>query len=391
MRRATLLLGIAVAACTEPTVDTPTLDTLDLAVSLASQGAETWPAESLYFDWMQTVWAFGVARLYVASGDTQWLDYDRDWMADELDRFEGEDSYTVTSSDSLSPAIVASTVMLEEQLAGLETTDLSPIIDAADAYLAIAPTTTSGAIEHWSEDNAFSIPDQVWIDSRFMLGMFWLQEARRTGDASRLQTFEEQYVLFSELCRDADTDLYRHAWDDVDGAHIPSEQVYWARGNSWVLVAAAEYLVQVGVDDPAATEVLALYQAHAEAIVALQADDGLWHTVMNSPNGEDPLNYTETSASALIGYGLIRGIEAGALTGEGWPAAVAAAVTGVESRIEEDGDALVVTGTSFGTNPGEYDDYVDVPRVDNLVLGVGAAVMFLAEADGLALPEAVPE
>ena len=384
--RAATLCALAAMGCTEPTAEPVTVDTLDLATTLASQGAETWPAESLYFDWMQTVWAFGLARLYVAGGDSRWLDYDRDWMVDELDRFEGEDSYTVTSSDSLSPAIVASTVMIEEQAAGLELTDLSPILDAADAYLAIAPTTTSGAIEHWSEDSMFSIPDQVWIDSMFMLGMYWLQEARRTGNATHWTTFEDQYVLFSELCRDSDTHLYRHAWDDVEGVHIPSEQVYWARGNSWVLVAAAEYLDQVGVDDPAAAEVLSLYQAHAQAILALQADDGLWHTVMNSPQGEDPLNYTETSASALIGYGLVRGIEAGALTGEQWPTAVAATVAGVESRIEADGDALVLTGTSFGTNPGEYDDYVDVPLVDDLVLGVGAAVMFLAEAHGLVVP-----
>ena len=33
--------------------------------------------------------------------------------------------------------------------------------------------------------------------------------------------------------------LYRHAYDDKSDSNIPSEAVYWARGNSWVLISAA--------------------------------------------------------------------------------------------------------------------------------------------------------
>ena len=132
---------------------------------------------------------------------------------------------------------------------------------------------------------------------------------------------------------------------------------------------------------------LPLFTAHAEAIAAAQEPaDGLWHTVLNQPRGEDPDNYTETSASALIAYALARGVRAGALGGADWLAVIGRAAAGVDARIERGDDELVVEGTSFGTNPGDYDYYVSVDQLDDTNLAVGAAVMMLAEIHGLEDP-----
>ena len=46
------------------------LETLDLAERIADKGMEAWPADSLPFDWMQTVWAYGLADLSAASGSS---------------------------------------------------------------------------------------------------------------------------------------------------------------------------------------------------------------------------------------------------------------------------------------------------------------------------------
>jgi len=48
----------------------------------------------------------------------------------------------------------------------------------------------------------------------------------------------------------------------------------------------------------------------------------------------------------------------------------------------EDDDGPVVTGTSFGTNPSTYEEYLSVVQIDDLILGVGAAVMLLSEVHG---------
>ncbi len=367
-------------ACTAPSEDTASqpLSTLLTAERLAEQGIERFPAETMAFDWMQTVWGYGVHRVHVATGDPSWLDYYRTWMVASAEDFTGDEPREFTSSDSLSPAVLAATVMLEDP-----DTDLTPITDAAWSYLATVPTTEAGAIVHWGEDNAWGFPaDQVWVDSQFMFGVFMLREHTRTGDRAALEQFVTQYRLFSEHCRDPDDALYRHAYDDATGENIPAEAVYWARGNSWVLISAAEALTIMSPDDALYDDLAALFTAHAEATIAAQADDGLWHTVLGDPQ-DDPDNYTETSAAALITYALALGVKAYVLEAEATMPAIVAAVEGVESRIEEKSGGLVVEGTSMGTNPGDYDNYVQTAQVDDLILGLGAVVMMLAEVDGM--------
>ena len=376
----TLSMLLACQPTPEPQPDESvnTLNTIELAQDLAEQSMATWVPERLAFGWIESVFAFGVHRLFAATGKTAYHNYYRDWMADELPGFTGDAAKEFNSSDSMSPAILASTAMIEDS-----SLDFTLITDAAHAYLQVVPRTSQGAIAHWGQDNPWGNTHQVWVDSQFMFGVFLLKEYERTGQQEHLDQFVEQYLLFSELCRDEETQLYRHAYDDETGKNIPSEAVFWARGNSWVLISAAEYLL---LDQSADNPVLPLFVAHAEATVAQQhPEDGLWRTVLNDPVADDPANYTETSASALITYALIRGMQSNALDSS-YLSSVAAAIGGLEDRVDEDDDGWVLSGTSFGTNPGDYDYYVGVPQMDNLMLGLGAAIMVLAEADGLETP-----
>lgn len=358
--------------------------TLALAGQLADEGVAQWPPESVPLGWNETVWAYGVHRLYAATGDQQRQDYYRDWMADVLPEFTDASPREFDASDEMAPAILAATWMAET---GGE--DFEPITAAADDYLAGAVRTAEGAIVHWGPTSIFGDTTQVWVDSMFMFGVFLIRQFERTGDRAHLELFLEQYALFSQLCRDPGDQLYRHAYDDVTGENIPAEAVYWARGNAWVLVAAAELLALVGPDSADAEAVLPLFVAHAGAVADLQADDGLWRTVLNDPY-QDPDNYTETSASALIGYALARGVQSGALEGERWLEVIARAAAGIDGRIDRGDDELVVEGTSFGTNPGDYDYYLSVAQLDDTNLGVGSVVMFLAQVDGIEIPEETP-
>lgn len=378
-----LLPLLLLACCSAPEAEPPppVHDTLAMATDLATAGAARWGPGDLYPGWIETVWSFGLHRLYAASGAGAWHDYYRDWMLDELPRFEGTDPYAFVSSDSMSPALVASISMLEEP-----TTDLSLITAAGKHYLdAVARRTDEGAITHWAVPTAFVDTDEVWIDSQFMFGVFLLREHVRTGDMAHLDRFVEQYLLFSDLCRDPADQLYRHAYDDGTDANIPEEAAYWARGNSWVLVAAAEALLVTEPGSPAHDALAPLFEDHVRAVLALQADDGLWHTVLNQPRGPDPANYTETSGSALIAYALAVGRRS-VLSDELVLGPLTRAVDALEDRVHGTGADTSLSGTSYGTNPGTYEDYVSVPVANDLMLGLGAAVMALAEVHGL--PEA---
>lgn len=354
-------------ACT-PDAPVETSNTLALATRLADKGIDEWDADHLAPDWIQTVWAYGVLRLGVATGDDRYRHYPTDWI-----RSHSGDVGPFVSSDSLSPSLVAASLFADDP-----TLDFQNILTEADRYLDAAPRAQNGAIEHWSDAAPFGVPDQVWVDSQFMFGMYLLERFRGTGDRAYLDRFVEQYVAFSDLLRDPDDALYRHAWDDAQGVNIPSDAVYWARGNSWVLISGVELLALVPANDPAAITVRPLWQAHARAVADAQANDGLWHTVMNEPNGDDPTNYTETSGSALLATALARGVRLGELD-DSYVPVVARAVDGVQARVVDD----VVYGTSYGTVPGDYAYYVGVEQGSDLMLGVGSVVLLLAEADGL--------
>ena len=361
------------------------IESLALAETLAEQAAERWPADELSFDWQQTVLAYGMHRLYTKSGDERWRDYYRTWLDTALvERWDDPDDPVVfRSSDGLSPAVLAAAAMAEDPSA-----DYQPILDSADAYLATVPRTERGAIVHWGPEHLLGGNPEVWIDSLFMVGVYLLQQYDRTGDEAYLVEWALQYRLFSDHCRDADAQLYRHAWDEGAGENIPLEATFWARGNSWVLVSAGEAVRLAGRDHVQLSVARGLLVEHAEALRALQ-QEGAWNTVLSSPS-DDERNYSETSATALLGYGLLGAGHDPDWSGPGddrYAGNVAAAVRAIEARLVEGEDGLELHGTSLPTNPGDYDYYVGIGQLDNQMTGVGASIMFLAEADGLMVKE----
>ena len=368
-------------ACTpEPVLEPASFNTLPLASDLATQAIDTWPAETAAFDWIPTVYMFGLHRTFAVSGDPALQDTYRLWLDDELAAFTREEEpKQFVSSDSLSPSLLAATLMWED-----DTADYSAIVNEAERYLEAAPRTSQGAIAHWGKDFAWGTTDQVWLDSQFMFGLFWLRQYQRTGDEAYLDAWVEQYLLFRDLCHDETSGLWWHAYDDSTGENIPNEATFWARGNSWVLISAAEYLNIAPADHARRSDVLEVYQAHTAAVLSTQDASGLWHTVLNEPRGEDPDNYLETSAGALIAYSLARGLKADALPVDEAQPALALAVRGVLDEVDvEDDGWITVKDTSLGTNPGDYDYYVAVGTRNDMMLGTGAVLMMLAEVHGL--------
>ena len=380
-RRAIAAIVLLIGCDAGPSEPSPpgVQETLDAAAVLAGQAQDLHRPGELAFGWGETVLAYGFHRLHASTGAPQWQGYYRIWQTTAAGSLPD-----MVSSASMSPALVASVLMVEDA-----SVDLTGTTEAAHAYLDTAPRTDEGAIAHRGpEDPEFGGAAQVSIDSLGMWGIFLVSEHERTGDRDLLDRFVEQYQLFSDLCRSS-SDLYLHAYDDSLDANIPDADVFWARGNAWVLVAAAELLSRFP-DDSAADAVRPLFERHVASTLATQTASGHWRTVMNSPRGEDPANYEETSAGALIGYALARAYHAGALGDDVLPA-LDAAVRGVASRLVEQSDGHVtLQGTSSETRPGDYEDYLATLQVDDEISGVGAAVMFLAEVDGVPRPSVEP-
>ena len=375
------LLLLATAGCEgEPeaddddddtTVADDTLDNAELVARLADQWIADEPPEEQYWDWMDAVYMMGMVRASELTGATEHLAYPTAWVdhyyADIEERYPD-------ASDRVAPNMVA------VELMRLQGEDRYPAIPSqVDDYLATVPTTSGGAVLHWGTQ--FPDREEVLIDSLFMVGGYLTAMAHHTGDGAYLDQFADQVEVFAELCRDPGEGLFLHAWDEAEQVNVPADPIYWGRGNGWIAAVTAWWLsvAPAGHADRALVE--EIYRGVLDGFIRYQDDSGLFYTVLNRPGDTD--NYLETSCTALFAYGVALGLDAGVLSDDEYRPALLAAHAGLLGQLREEEDGhLTLADTSFGTVPTSYENYVGIPRVDDLKMGVGTALMALAQSDG---------
>jgi unsaturated rhamnogalacturonyl hydrolase len=248
------------------------------------------------------------------------------------------------------------------------------VLEVFDAYIDHgARRTPEGALNH---NGVLELIDATaWVDSLFMFGMPLMRQFEFGGREQSLVFYGDQLRIFYEVLQQ-DNGLMRHA--DEHWINRQDEGVYWARGNGWVTAASAEYLRLMrnrGAVDAAVRDAL---NAQVSALLERQHDDGLWWTVLSHP-GEA---YRETSAAALMAFGMARAWRYGAL-GDEVLEPIRRAVRGLQTRLEQRDDGWVVVGTSGPTMAGRKNVYTDARLMDDLSYGVGAVVLALLERAGL--------
>ena len=131
----------------------------------------------------------------------------------------------------------------------------------------------------------------------------------------------------------------------------------------------AETLEAMRKGAPQYAELLAMARKLAHGIEATQDADGLWHTVLDSPE-----SYAECSATTMFTYGLLKLIRLGALPKQ-FAAPARKAWGAVNARYVKDG---VVTGVSGGTGPVGVKGYLARP-VGTMTWGTGAYLLAASE------------
>ncbi|MGD8244453.1 MAG: glycoside hydrolase family 88 protein, partial [Anaerolineae bacterium] len=198
----------------------------------------------------------------------------------------------------------------------------------ADYLMNTAPRTSDGALAHFDA--------QMWDDTLISAVPFFVEMHRVTRDQHYLDEAATQTVLHAEILQDPATGLFRHAWSEDAGEYLSAS--YWARGNSWNMIASAQLLHALPVTHALRSQIVSIAQDQAEALAALQDPGGLWHTVVDRPEF-----YLESSGSAGIAYGLGCGVQ------DGWlPAdlenAVQVARLGLWRKVSADGTVTDVSG-----------------------------------------------
>jgi len=134
-------------------------------------------------------------------------------------------------------------------------------------------------------------------DSVFMSCPILAKAGKLTGDARYLDGVDRHLKRMQQLCLRADG-LYRHS---------PLNDAAWGRGNAFPALGLALTLSDYPKDRPAYEGMLREFQNHMAALARLQDENGMWRQVVDRPGV-----YSELSATAMIGFAMLRGLR------EGW-------------------------------------------------------------------------
>ncbi len=218
-----------------------------------------------------------------------------------------------------------------------------------------AERTREGGLSH------FNGKPQLWVDTLDMACPVLAHYGRLTGELKYQREAARQLEIFARRLQNPLSGLFYHMYDEAAKTRT---QQYWARGNGWVVLSAAEVL---GASQPNTFTIqptVLMLRRQLEGIVKYQDHStGLWHTVLDAPE-----TYLETSASAMFVYGLLKARGPGFYANAG---AAIAAWQGLQKCVD---DQDRVIGVSAGTGPTTRDVYAVIPQGTE-TWGTGAFLM----------------
>ena len=133
-------------------------------------------------------------------------------------------------------------------------------------------------------------------DSVFMATPIVVKAGKLTGERKYFDLAARHFAFMQKLVLRPDG-LYRHS---------PLTDAAWGRGNAFPALGLALALSDFPKDHPAYQHMMAEFQQHMFTLAKFQDEDGMWHEVIDQPG-----SYAETSATAMIGFAMERGIRRG--------------------------------------------------------------------------------
>ena len=167
-----------------------------------------------------------------------------------------------------------------------------------------------------------------WCDALFMAPGALARLGAVTGDA---KYFDFLHVMFWDAeanLRSPSTGLF---WRDQN---FFQSNVYWSRGNAWVLAGTVRVLQYLPRSDPKREAYVELLRSLSATVVPVQGADGLWRSDLLDPNA---FPNPETSGSALFTFALAWGVSEGALDRATYLPVVQRAWAALVASVDADG------------------------------------------------------
>jgi unsaturated rhamnogalacturonyl hydrolase len=304
------------------------------------------------WDWPAGVAFYGVSEAFEATGNEEYIALLKEWVDENLE--EGLPPLSVNRV-SIGHCLISLYKATGEQ----KYLDIAS--EMAEFLKHEAARFGDGIFQHTVGSGSNDFPEQAWVDTMMMAGYFLLRMSQLLDREDYYYDGLKQYHGHENLLQDDTTNLYYHGWDNLKQNHMSG--IFWARGNAWAAYTMAKALEIVKVQHPAFMIIEGSLRDQLSALVRLQDESGLWHTILT-----DDSSYLEVSGSC--------GIAAAVLTrGRLYNKYSQKSIKGILEHIKEDG---TVTSVSAGTAVmDDADGYKKTEKKRIQGWGQGLALAFL--------------
>lgn len=311
------------------------------------------------WEWPQGVGLYGLVRLWLQTGRADLRHMIEAWYEERL-----AGPKPLFNVNTTAPMLALALLWRETRDARWE----KPLDAWAARVMTEMPRTPGGGFAHNVSDRINE--QELWDDTLVMVALFLAAYGEASGRRELVDEAERQFLIHAYYLADAPTGLWFHGWT-FEGRHNFA-RARWARGNAWITAGILDVRELATLAPSVSMFLEAALTAQADALVRLQAPSGAWHTLL-----DDAGSYEEISATAGIGYGLMKGARLG-LGDESWRRAGIKALEAVMQNIGPDGTVLNV---SYGTRMGhDLQFYRDIPIQPT---GYGQALAILCLVEGL--------
>jgi len=238
-------------------------------------------------------------------------------------------------------------------------------------------------------------PTQMWLDGLYMMEPFAAEYAAMFGDTKKFDDIVNQFILMEKHSRDNKTGLLYHGWDESRLQRWANPKTglspeFWSRAMGWYMMALVDVLDYLPAKYQRRAELVNILNRLTTALVKFQdAKEGVWWQVTDKAN--QPLNYLESSASAMFVYAMAKALNKKYISKNFLPAVTRAYNGVVKNFVQTDAAGNVhylhaVAGAGLGGTPyrdGSYDYYVNEPKRDDDLKAIGPFVQACIEYEGL--------
>ncbi len=182
---------------------------------------------------------------------------------------------------------------------------VQPFVSESERYRKEVTRSPEGAVAHKPEEPG----RHLLIDQLQDYAARMARTGQLTGDKTYFAECAEQFRIYRGIVRDLETGLWcqGRGWLDDPQALSPGA---WSRGQGWLIRGMVDSLCALPEGSEEFREVQSYLRELADALIAVQASDGMWHQLVHlSPEQSAP----DSTGTGLIIYNFARALDEGFL------------------------------------------------------------------------------